>query len=1033
MAREQRLEGRDAELCALEAALDDACAGHGRVVVVSGEAGIGKSTLLSVLGERARARGVSPIWGRAWEFADAPAYFPLRPCLATLGVNVEQSSSAFGLWERVLAALSATSAQQPQLWLLEDLHAADLQSLDLLVFLAQPLRVLKVLLVVSARPHDSRLAERGQQRLLRLAREGLDLRLPPLDASGVERLARSVAGDLPGRALEQLLELTSGNPLFVVECARALKAFGLRGLRGVSPTILQLVQERLQHLPKPTRELLENAAVLGREFSAALLARVQDVLPARVVDALLPALKSGLVLERAPGAYYFSHALVHGAVYETLGAERRVRLHRAAGLALEQLPQALEVLLERARHALAALTPETEAETRALVFEAGRQLEHSGAFDRADALFGRLREKAALGELSQALSGSELLHLAHVAELAGKSAESRALSLSVIEQARRSRDWQLLALAALELGRALRPGLIDHELVRALREASAHFDETSPLGCRLLVRLAAALQPDPRPQLPVAMARTAIERARAMGDDGLLLEVLDVGGSAYVEYAPPELRLAAAEELLERALAGGDFTRTMRGRARVAMERATHGDFEAFEYQVGEMLAEAEAAGQARARIRPLLMSSLSCCWYGRYRESESALVEARQLLSLTDDPGLALSYSAHLASRALQMHRDPELLAIEQGLPKLVQGVPDGELVLHALRGAIRARLEQLEPALADLRAAFRVLTPASGAFLAILAEQAAFVAEPALAMRCYELLLPFAGSEAMGGHVSVSYEGPFDRLLGLLDAALGRTEAAERQLRATLALAERRGFSSWVAQGRYDLGKFLLTSGRADEARKLFEGAATLAEQCDMVGLVARARARATGAPATLPPAVEGSARLVMVREGELFRLERGSLTVRIRATRGAELLARLVDAPDQEIHVLALAAEDQQGGQESSTGEALDRTALSQYRARLRELTARIDQAESFSDNGRLEVLVREKAMLERELARALGLGGKARQTGSSTERARVNVQRRLKDAIERVAEASPELGRWLSRAVRTGTYCSFSVNG
>ena len=62
----------------------------------------------------------------------------------------------------------------------------------------------------------------------------------------------------------------------------------------------------------------------------------------------------------------------------------------------------------------------------------------------------------------------------------------------------------------------------------------------------------------------------------------------------------------------------------------------------------------------------------------------------------------------------------------------------------------------------------------------------------------------------------------------------------------------------------------------------------------------------------------------------------------------------------------------------------------------------------------------------------MSRAVGLGGKARLAGSTTERARVNVQRRLKDALERVAEASPELGAWLSRSVRTGTYCAFCPN-
>ena len=164
-------------------------------------------------------------------------------------------------------------------------------------------------------------------------------------------------------------------------------------------------------------------------------------------------------------------------------------------------------------------------------------------------------------------------------------------------------------------------------------------------------------------------------------------------------------------------------------------------------------------------------------------------------------------------------------------------------------------------------------------------------------------------------------------------------------------------------------------------------------------------------------------------MQREGELYRLERGRASVRIRASRGAELLARLVEAPNQEIHVLALASDDAGSTTESSAGDSVDRTALRQYRSRLKELAELAADAENNADAGRLEALGREKAALEREISRALGLGGRARQAGSTTERARVNVQRRLKDALERIAEASPELGASLSRQVRTGTYCSF----
>jgi tetratricopeptide (TPR) repeat protein len=377
-------------------------------------------------------------------------------------------------------------------------------------------------------------------------------------------------------------------------------------------------------------------------------------------------------------------------------------------------------------------------------------------------------------------------------------------------------------------------------------------------------------------------------------------------------------------------------------------------------------------------------------------------------------------------------MHEDSELEMLEPALARFVQGVPDSPIVLASLRGAVRARLERLEPARDDLRAAWAHPGAGRHTFLPQLAEIAVVVGQLEICDQCHALLLPLTGKEWLGGHVSVSYEGPIDRLLGLLEFALGRAAEAEQKLRATLALAERRGFDAWVAQGRYDLAGFLSATGRAREAIGFWQGAAELAEKCDMVGLVKRAGARlaaAGSAPVSvrLPPSAP--VRLVMQRQGELYLIEHGALSARIRATRGAELLSRLIEAPDQEIHVLALASDDGVATAESNAGESVDRTALRQYRSRLEELEELLAEAESRADRGRIDALQREKVALEREISRALGLGGRTRQAGSATERARVNVQRRLKDALERIAEASPELGAWLGRCVRTGTYCSF----
>jgi hypothetical protein len=164
-------------------------------------------------------------------------------------------------------------------------------------------------------------------------------------------------------------------------------------------------------------------------------------------------------------------------------------------------------------------------------------------------------------------------------------------------------------------------------------------------------------------------------------------------------------------------------------------------------------------------------------------------------------------------------------------------------------------------------------------------------------------------------------------------------------------------------------------------------------------------------------------------MVREGDVWRVDAGQRSVRVRHSRGLELLARLVERPGEELHVLALASDTGTTVVEGDAGELLDPQARREYQARLGELEEELAEAAAGHDLGRKARLDREREALEGELARAVGLGGRARPAASASERARVNAQRRLKDALARIAEADPALGARLTRAVHTGTYCCF----
>jgi hypothetical protein len=139
----------------------------------------------------------------------------------------------------------------------------------------------------------------------------------------------------------------------------------------------------------------------------------------------------------------------------------------------------------------------------------------------------------------------------------------------------------------------------------------------------------------------------------------------------------------------------------------------------------------------------------------------------------------------------------------------------------------------------------------------------------------------------------------------------------------------------------------------------------------------------------------------------------------------------LAQLVAHPGREFHVLDLvAAETGERVELADAGAILDERAKTAYRRRLAEIEDDIDQARALRDTTREAQADAERDFLVRELARAVGLGGRDRRAGSASERARSGVTRAIRQAIARIGEHHPELGEHLNRAVRTGTHCAYA---
>ncbi|WP_248963970.1 BTAD domain-containing putative transcriptional regulator [Sphaerisporangium perillae] len=354
----QPLIAREAQFARICERLGEVRRGRGGAILVTGEAGIGKTRLAQAATEEAEALGIHVVWGRCVESEAAPAFWPWRQALRELGGETsdvaallagESADSAadpetalFELHARVLHALTGTGG--PTFVVFDDLHAADAASLRLLAFVAGELHRKSVLVLATLRPEPGKDPEQLRDTLAELARQPRTerLTLPPFSAEDVLTFLRQ--HDLPDPALAaRLHERTGGNPFFLGELLRLLgseQRLDAASL-GMPEGIREVIGRRVARLPSRTRDLLHSAAVLGREVSLDVLVALTRGSVEEVISSLEPAVATGLLVETPDGFdYRFSHALVRDALYNDLGRLRQARLHLRAGEALESLPRA---------------------------------------------------------------------------------------------------------------------------------------------------------------------------------------------------------------------------------------------------------------------------------------------------------------------------------------------------------------------------------------------------------------------------------------------------------------------------------------------------------------------------------------------------------------------------------------------------------------------------------------------------------------------------------------------------------------------
>jgi tetratricopeptide (TPR) repeat protein len=552
----------------------------------------------------------------------------------------------------------------------------------------------------------------------------------------------------------------------------------------------------------------------------------------------------------------------------------------------------------------------------------------------------------------------------------------------------------------------------------ALIEAATGRTTDDASRARLLARLAHEMLADasaaPRRR---ALVDQALELARAVGEPGILAEVLDARLHALWDPAGAEARLSASAEIVELARTVGDDNRERHGMFWRFVALMELGRVAEAESALGAYERAAETAGDSAGLVMALARHGMLASLRGNFDEASRVadkVADQARRAGMPDGDRLTAALRGMIAAE-----RDPESWPAAVEMFRALSRRLPGHF-MEAMAARLLAVAGKTSEADMELQRVLpRVLAGSGPRWLGATADLAAAAAgtgNEIAAAQLYEVLLPYRGRLVVWAGAN-TVTGSVAYYLGLLAAALGKPDDAMDYFDEAIATAQRFGALPWVAHGLVEYADALVARsapGDADRAEAYRHRARTIAEQLGMsVLLLSMSR-----------PPDEWS----MSRDGTDWLLEAGEERARLPDSRGLHYLRALLAAPGREISALDLAA----GGAglvAPREPAVLDAAARDSYRQRLEALAAELDAADRTGESARADRVEAERQAVLDELRRARGLGGRSRAISVEGERARVNVTRTLRATIERISAAAPRAGAHLDGSLRTGRMCRY----
>lgn len=854
------LVGRAAELELLGDVVTKAMGGHGSLVLVRGEPGIGKTRLAEEAAEGAAARGARVLWGRCYEDGGGGPYAPWTEALRVWPDAVRLAGGPGGasaepdpegarlrLFQAVTAFLREQGAQGPIVLVLDDLQWADRPSLLLLQWVSRELPSIPLVVLGTYRTVDVGRDHPLKAALGELARHPATERiaLSGLAPPDVGRLIEARTGLPAGPLADAVHRRTEGNPFFVREVLRLLQAEGRLAVAGaggdaaeetgIPEGVRDVVGRRCARLSNDAHRLLGMAATAGRDFPADVVEAVWDGREP-VLDLLEEAEAAGLVTTMGveTGSYRFSHDIVRETLYDEVSPLRRARLHGRIGAVLAEKADGQGDVSPAsvAHHLLLGVSGGSEADrTKAACW----------AVKAAEAATACLAYEEAVDWYAQALAtlpsfGSErervevLLGLGGARWRAGDVPAARQTFLDAAELALTLPDYELVAEAVLGFGGgALRGwhatrGLFGDTPVRLIDQALegiGHGD--SAPRARLLGLLAEELYYQPGSERKDALSAEAVAMARRLGDPVALASALS--SRCLALWGPDHLdeRTTIAREIVQLAQRLEDRQLLFFGLQFVLVTEIERGDMGAAGVTLDQLEQVSDALRQPLAQWEVRRYRATQALFGGELYDAERMALEALAIGQEAQEPDAMAVFGTQVAVIRFEQRRLDE---VEPALREFVEEFSESP-VWRAALGVLVAELGHADEARAELDAlaADRFTgIPRDFAWMAamaLLAQLSSFFADADRAALLYDLLLPFADRHAITA--DRQSWGAASRYLGLLAWCRGLPEEAAAWFERAIDENRRMGTPVWTAYCELELADVLRRRGGAPQGARL------------------------------------------------------------------------------------------------------------------------------------------------------------------------------------------------------------------